>query len=166
MYVHHNPIWFRPTTRWGSVYLKEKIWRYPVGDLSFQPLRSGPLLSGIRVRKWTCVLWTFSLFYSVTRAFVHSDSHSGSDAFSHDVKVAAPGYKIGSIACLFHTSSLSISLFTLSPAFKMSLFGTFENVATQEATDFFVKAGKFLPYLHTESGNVTFLSKQVCKLNT
>merc|ERR1712215_459385 len=38
---------------------------------------------------------------------------------------------------------MGISLFTLSPALKMSLFGTFENVATQEATDFFVKAAGY-----------------------
>merc|ERR1712061_741530 len=40
-----------------------------------------------------------------------------------------------------HTSSLSISLFTLSPAFKMSLFGTFTNVATKEACDFYISCG-------------------------
>jgi len=32
-------------------------------------------------------------------------------------------------------------LFTLSPAFKMSLFGTFENVCTKEAVDFYVSVG-------------------------
>jgi len=40
-----------------------------------------------------------------------------------------------------HTLSLSISLITLSPAFKMSLFGTFENVATKEGVDFYVSCG-------------------------
>ena len=120
-------------TGWGGAPQGKKLFEVDTqGEKGRHPQLDTPKVKK-KLGKLTPEVGTFSLFYLVTRAFVHSDSHSGSDAFSHDVKVAAPGYKIGSIACLFHTSSLSISLFTLSPALKMSLFGTFENVATQEA---------------------------------